>query len=817
MLQDLRYALRRLRRAPGFVFVATLLIAISLGAGTIIFGLVDTLLLRTLPVRDPESLVQLFEIRPNLPPQENIAEDVRELIAAESTTLTDVMGETEVTTSLEQDAGAFQVSVGLVTANYFDGLGVGPVLGRNPVRADDAEGNRLAWLSYRAWARYFVKDPSVVNRTVRLGGRPYRIVGVLPEGFNGTSLDSGPDLRTLLVNRSDFSEVRISGARQTKILARIRQGESLDSAKSETEAIWNNFRADFIAGGGVVGPFDRDLSVELRSIARGTSRVREQFQGTLLLLFGGAVLLLVMVSLNVGGMILARIVRSRKDAAVRRAIGATRARIIRQWTTESVLVAAIGGIGSLVLATVALPPLVGWLSSVIGFAGVGRAPTLDVSVDIRIVTYGVTGILCVGIVAGAIPTVWWTRKDSYETLKAAPDDRENRRIQSILSIVQIAVSTTLLLGGGLLVHSLENLNAVDAGFDRNSLVRFAFDPRLADYDGPTTTAFQRRLLEETANLPGVESTALTSTPVMQGIGVVMVVARPGQPVADGAWNTNINRVSSAYFETMGMKLLSGTIFDDRPISADEPTPVVVNEAFVDRVFPNESPMGDVFDVGVEFKTAMYRIVGVVSDANYRTLREFDPPIFYANSLTAVGQSGGAFSLVVRTASPERLVAPVRTLVRSIDPAMPVVEAVTMPEEVGRSLWRERLATSLASGFGIVGLAVAAIGLYAILAQYVAGRRREIGLRLALGATKADIVRLVAGRIALVMALGLLAGLAVHVAVGRWLGGLLYGVALLDPVVLVFAAAALFLVSLFAGAVPAYRAMSLDPMSALRDD
>jgi predicted permease len=817
VLKDLHYAARRLRRTPGFVIVSTLLIAVSLACNTVIFGLVDVLLLRTLPVRDPDSLVQLFELRPTIPAQEYLSADVRDLIAAESTTLTDVMGEYEVTTSLEQEAATSSVDVGLVTANYFEGLGIDASLGRNLGIEDAVAGNRITVLSHRAWTRHFQQDPAIVGRTVRLAGQPYLIVGVLPEGFNGTSLDSGPDFRVLLDNREDFA-VPGPTTGLTKILARLRESESLESARNETQVIWSRFREEFVAGGGTIGPFDRELSVELRSIARGTSRVREQFQGTLLLLLAGAGLVLAMVCFNVGGLLLARIAQSRKDAAMRRALGASRGRIAAQWTVESVLVAVIGGVAGLLLAAASMPALVRWLSPLIGFGGFGRAPTLEVSFDVRIAAFGVATMLGTGIVAALVPTFWWTRKDTYAALKATTDDRENRRIQSSLTVVQIAISTVLLLGGGLMIRTLDRLDAVDTGFDRGMLVRFAFDPRLADYDGPATAALRRRLLAETATLPGVAAAAITTTPVMQGLGVVMVVAPPGPPPAfDGSWNTNVQWVSSSYFRAMGIELLSGTVFEDTQASAAEPAAVVVNEAFARQFFGDEDAVGRVFDSGREFQTPRYRVVGVVSDANYRSLRESNPPIFYGNPLSSEQDFAGAFSLLVRTTTPAAIIQPVRAIVRSIDPALPVLEAVTMSDEVDRSLWRERLAASLTSGFAMIGLAIAAIGLYAILAHYVASRHKEIGLRIALGAMGRDVLRLVAQRVAPLLLLGLLAGMAAHVALSRWLASLLYEVSMLDPTTVVVSGAALLVTSLLAAMVPVLHALSVDPASTLRED
>src|SRR5690606_33284691 len=262
---------------------------------------------------------------------------------------------------------------------------------------------------------------------------------------------------------------------------------------------------------------------------------------------------------------------------------------------------------------------------------------------------------------------------------------------------------------------------------------------------------------------------------------------------------------------------SGTAFDDRPVGPDEPRPVVVNEAFARRFFGDDVAVGRVFDTGAEFETPTYRIVGVVSNASYRSLRESDPPIFYLNPLSGEPANAGAFSLLVRAASPDAIIEPVRAASRSIDPTVPIVETVTMSNEVGRSLWRERLATALIGAFAAVGLAVAAIGLHAILAFYVASRRREIGLRGALGARRLDVLRLIARRMTLVLPLGLLAGLAAHLAVGRRLTSLLYDVTLLDPAVAAAAGAALLAAAVLAGIVPALRALSVDPASTLRDE
>jgi predicted permease len=792
-----------------------LLISVSLASSTAIFGVVDVLLLRTLPVRDPASLVQLFELRPAMPPQGMAPVELRERVAAESSTLTDVMGKFSATASLEGETTTSTVAVDVVTPNYFEGLGIAAILGRTLGVEGEAATERAAVLSHSAWTRLFAADPSAVGRTVRLGGQPYVIVGVLQQGFNGTSLDSRTDFHVPYVHVRDFNAT----FPYVEIIARIRAGESLASANAEVRTIWSRLREAFVAGGGVVGPMDRGMSVELRSIATGTSRVREQFQPTLLLLFGAAGLVLTMVCLNVGGLLLARIAQAKRDAAMRRALGASRTRIACQWTVESLLVAAIGGIGGLALAAGALPVLVRWLAPLIGFGGFGRAATLDVAFDLRVAAFGAVAMLGTGILAALLPAFSSLRKDAYVTLKASSDDRETRRLQSALSVVQIAISTVLLFAGGLTLHSLERLDDVDAGFDRELLVRFAFDTQLAKYDGPATAALQRRLLEETPRLPGVEAAAITHSPAMQGIGAVLTLTPPGgPPEIDSAWNTTFNNVTEGYFATMGIELSSGTLVDDdEQVSADGPVPIVVNAAFARRFFASVDVVGRVLDMGREFKTPRYRIVGVVEDANYRSLREANPPIFYANPLASPQQFPGTFSLLVRTATPGAVIEPVRALVRSIDEALPVLEAVTMSAEVDRSLWRERLAATLTSAFAIVGVATAAIGLYAILANYVATRRKEIGLRIALGAMVGDVLRLVARRVMPIVLVGLILGVSLHLALSRWLESLLYEISSLDPITVAITGVALLAMSLAAALVPALHATSVDPAKTLRED
>ena len=816
--QEVLYTGRRLRRAPAFFLVAALLIGIAIAANTVIFGLVDALLLRSLPVREPGSLVQLFEVRPSLPVQANLPEDLRLLIGNESTTMVDVMGELLLTTSLEQGTSTSRVHLGLVTDNYFEGLGIRAALGRVFDGTDDLNDIRIAVLSYSGWLRHFGGDASAVGRTVRLGGAPYQIVGVTPRGFNGTRVDGGPDFRVPYRNGDAFWNPTLNLENNSNIVARLRPGISIAAAQEEARILWSTHREEWLSvEGESISPFDRDLSVELRSIERGTSPLRDAFQGTLLLLLTGTTMLLVMVCLNVGGLMLARSMDRRQETAVRLALGASGSQIRGQWVAESVLVAALGTTTGVLLAATGGPALVQWLSSTAatGLAGFGPAPTFEFSPS-RILIFVLVVTAVTVIVTTLVPAYWSRHSDLQTALKAGMSAPANRRLQACLITIQVALCTILLLAGGLMLRTLRNFGEVDAGFDQKRLVRFSIDPGIADYDDSDTWSLQQRLLESTRQLPGVEAAGLTVVPVMQGVGIVTIVVRPGQRVDDGSWNTNVNQVTPGFFGTMGIELLTGELFGPEAESADGPMSVVVNEAFALRFFGKEDPIGRVLDMGAEFENPRYRIVGLVSNANYRSLREADPPMLYWNPF-GPGKPASSFSLVVRTASPETVIQPVRDLAQSIDPALPILQAVTMSDEIDRSLWQERLVAVLAASFSVFAMTLAAIGLYGIFAHYVASRRREIGLRVALGARWTHILWLVSRCALATVAVGFIAGLTAHTLAGPSIEGLLFEVSVLDPFSIIASAAFLTLVAGVAGVFPVLRAISADPVRTLREE
>jgi predicted permease len=817
-LQDLRYAVRQFRRSPGFFAVAALLIALGVAANTQIFTLVNALLLRPLPVRDPQNLVQLFEIFPKLPPTPYFDYPLYKQLASSSPTLFHVVGQMEWTLPLEREGNSERCYAFGVTGNFFTDLGVRPLLGRVLDKDDD----HAAVLSYGYWVRSFGRDPNVLGQTVRLKGHPFRIVGVTPEQFIGTIVDSGPELWIPFSNFTDFSNIANPSLDNflIQIVARLRPGVSREQAEQETAAAWLRYMQDAAAREpqNYKGHLDRRL--EVRSIANGLSPMRDQSHTALVLLLAGTGLLLLMVCANVGGLLLARATAREKETAVRLAVGASRGRIVRQWLTESLLLTFIGGGAGIAAAYGSMPLLVRWLPPA---RGIGIDPaelrtlSLDLHPDLRVVAFSMAVCALTAVLSAFAPAWRSSRHDLSLALKIAIGDGRQRRFQSALCAIQVALCTVLVMSAGLMARSLSNLRNVNTGFDRDRVVIFSVDPHVRGYDSQQTWSLQNRLVDGARALPGVEAAALAGRALMRGIGLVNEVVFPGQR-GDGIMNTSVNSVGPEYFDVMGMHVLKGREFTAGDTTEDGALAhVIVNEAFVRRFLKGENPIGQQFATGKEFVKPQYEIIGVVNDTNYRSLREVPPPIFYEEKFGPKAYPD-TFVLHVRTrGDPRSMIQPMRDLLRSIDPTVPFFQVATLSEEVDRSLWQERLLVTLASCFSIFAMTLAAIGLYGIVAYFVTARRREIGLRMALGAESGHVTWLVVRRVIPALAAGISGGAVLSLLAGTWVQSLLYGVQPFDPWSGSMALGLLLAIGLGAAAAPALRAIRIDPASTLRED
>jgi predicted permease len=540
--------LKRVVKAPGFAAGAILLIAIGIGTATTIFTLLDALLLRTLPVRNPENLVQVVQLFSNLRPQGYFAFELYRRLAEESSTLFDVTGQSEMTVTLDSGTRPLRVYAQAVTDNFFKALGVQATVGTVFGGSDPA----VAVLSYEGWTKYFGRDATAVGRTVRLNGHPFQIVGVTPQGFNGTNSDTTPAIRvsyrfiTQLSGRDDDG---------LEIIARLRPGVPLDDARKEVSSVWLSLPEAM--------PGARTSSrIEVRSIEHGASYLRDQFRTALIVLMAGTALLLLMVCCNIGGLLLARSAVRAKETAVRLAIGAPRMRIIAECLIDSLAVTFLGLAAALPLAYAGVGLLVRSLPQLPISSFDLRTSSVNVGVGLRPILFAVTACVVTAMLS-ALPPAWRAlRDDLYGTLRGTISDIRHRRLQAVLCSIQVALCLILIISAGLMIRTVSNLTALDPGFDKAHLATFSIDPTSAKYNSQQIWSLQQRLLAEAQSVSGVEAAAIGGMSLMRGIGIVTGIAIPGQ----GQQLTNMNFVTPEYFDVMKMRVVAGRTFQagDKP-------------------------------------------------------------------------------------------------------------------------------------------------------------------------------------------------------------------------------------------------------------
>jgi len=707
---------------------------------------------------------------------------------------------------MNEPAPAEQVLVSTVTPEYFDALGVRALLGRT-LTADDAHenpGDPPAVISYGLWQRRFAGERAVLGRMVLLNKHTFRIVGVLPHDFNGISVDTGPDVRVPLrvVALLERPGVDIKPEKTSlELSGRLKAGVSRERAQAECSALWK----PFIEGPG--SPFD--VPLELDPLDRGVSILRDKYGDALRLLTIAAALLLLVVCANVAGLMLATAAGRRGEIAVRLALGASRGHLVRQMLSESLLLVAVGALGGIFLAWTCAPLLMRALPPIRDLATTRLNLSLDLTPDARVVLVLLAVIVLSTAFVGVVPALAATRTNLDTVLRGVRSSQAWGG-RKVLVIFQMALCTLLLAGAGLLVRTFQRLESLDTGFDRSQLVTFTIDPALAGYAEAQEKPFWRALITRMRDIPGVQVVAAANRPVMRGSGMKMTVALPGQPPSRADFmNTSTNSVSLDYFDAMRIRIIAGRAFIPADLDA-KPRRAIVNESFVRRFFPEVDPTGRIF--GYSTGHADFQIVGVMRDAKYRSLREPMTPTFYTP-----GEAGFTILAVRTKSAPEAVIEPVRRALAAIDPALPFTEIHTLADEVEASAAPERLTASLATCFAVFAALLAAAGVYGLLAFAVEQRRREFGIRIALGAKPSDIRGMLARQTAAMAIFGLTAGLAAWILIARWIRTLLYGVAPSDPVSLALTVAFVIVVSAAATAIPARRASRVQPSSALRQD
>ncbi len=813
MWNDLRIALRMLRKSPGFTAVAVLTLALGIGANTAIFSVADRLLVRSLPVQEPEKLMALgFEYREgpvigyfNFP----LFRDYQR----GNTAFSHLTAVAERSVGLGTGGATERHRALLVSGNYFAMLGVNAALGRTfaqneGIELDDAP---VAVLSHGLWQRQFGADPQVIGRNVTVNGKPFTIIGVAPREFTGTTRGQIPDIYVPITMYGQLTSERPGGEHPLntryfmwhQIMGRLKENTSQAQAQTTMRALATSVHA--------VTPANTDTNILLMPAAQGFTQGVRDARLPIHLLMATAGLVLLIACANLANLQLVRAATRSREFAVRLALGARRGRLVRGLLTESVVTALLGGGLGIAVAL--------WLTEVLnGFRPPEVSFELVSGLDARVLAFAFTASVLTGIIFGLAPAWRASRLELVPELKGTTASATSGRrwnLRSALVVTQVALSLLVLISAGLCLRSLKNMQQINPGFEPSRIALMSFDLELNNYDDAQAQDFFQRLLERTRLLPGVEAASLSMvTPLSGGSpGMSLEQVEGYQPTNERERPTgDINFVSPDYFRALGVTLLQGREFNETDTAAGQRV-MVVDEAFARRYWPDQSALGRrVFTHG---RPDPVEVVGVVrSTRNRRLTQEPHRTMFFP--MTQMPSKG--MTLVVRTGlEPGGTIASVRSIVKSMDANVPMFRVRTMEQQMSSAMAMQRMAASLLTGFGAVALALAALGIYGVLAYSVSRRTREIGVRMALGAQITDVLGMVLKQGLALIVVGMALGLGGAVAVTRLLSSFLYETKPLDPVTFVAVALLLAAVSLFACWLPARRAARVDPMKALRTE
>jgi len=826
---DVRFALRTFAKNPGFTSTVLITVALGIGANTAIFSLMDQVMLRSLPVREPERLVLLNA--PGLfsghtsshsttitPVSHPIFEGMRD----RAPVFSGVLAHRQVPIHLSVGDETQNATGDLVSGTFFQVLGLSAARGRLLGPEDDVTpgGHPVIVVSDRLFQTRFGGDPGVVGRTVRINGHPMTIVGVTPAGFDGIEVGSMVDVFISLAMQPEVLSTwpRVLGdwrVRWLTAMARLRDGVSLGEARAGANVVYAQLLQEDARH--LAGSSERlrteflQKRLEVQSGGRGSSSFRDEARAPLMVLMSMVGLVLFIACANVANLLLARGSSRQKELAVRLALGAARGRLVRQLLVESLLLSLAGGALGLLLSVWAGHLLIAALP----FDDAAQA--LSAAPDLRVGLFAFGLAVVTGTAFGLVPAFQATRVVLAPTLKneagAVIGGSGAFRFRRGLVVAQIALSLLLLVGAGLFTRSLMNLRALDPGFQPQRLVTFQVDPSLSGYDPEHSLALLDRLREELSAEPGVRAVSMAREPVMANSDSGSTVRVEGYtPKEDEDMNPNFNYVGPDYFTTMGIPVLGGRDVSDSD-RRGAPNVAIVNASFARYFFGDQDPLGRRFS-RVSAKDVVFEIVGVVKDGKASSLREKPTRFFY---LPAAQQERlGEMAYYVRTAGDaDTLAARIRDVTRRVDPALPVTNLKTMRAQIRASLFAERIVATLSAAFGVLATLLAALGLYGVMAYAVSLRTREIGIRMALGAERGDVLGMVLREVAVLVVLGVALGLPGGYGLGRVIEAQLFGLSARDPLTFAVATAALLLAALAAGYLPARRATRVEPMVALR--
>jgi predicted permease len=821
-IQDVRYGLRNMRRNPGFTIVAVFTLALGIGANTAIFSVINAVMFRRLPVSRPQELVQLATVGPygtgsfsypgfkRFRDQKHVCSDMLAI---------GWLNDLDATI----DGQAESVEGRIVSDNFFSMLGVGASIGRTFSSQDESppQESAVAVISYAYWRRRFGLNPSVLGRNITLNRTSFTIVGVARAGFSGPEVGYSPDVYVPMVMEPAFHTEK-SWLDQPEyhwlsIMGRLKPGVNREQAHADLEVIHRRTQADTPTQGW--SPAERNdffsQRLEVAPAASGLAfGLPKEFSKTLSLLMAMVVLVLLIACANLANLFLGRASARQKEIAVRLAIGAGRLRLIRQLLTEGALLAIAAGSLGLLSAQ--------WASdAIVALMSVGRAPLiLDVRPDPRVLSFTALISLVATMLFGLAPALRSTRVNLTSALKeragGGPGSKTPRLgMGKVLVVSQVALSLLLLFGSGLFMRTLENLENLDPGFERKGVLLFNVDPTPGGANSPAVTRFYQRMLERLVAIPGVRSASLADMEPITGGGgwdnaveVEGYTPRPAENVT-----VYLNAVGPRFFETLRTPILLGRDFSPRD-TEKSPKVAIINQTMARYFFGNRNPIGRGFGWwGDDKNKSQFEIVGVVKDSKYETLRERIPRTAY---LDCFQNPLAAMSVAVRTSvEPATLSPEVGREIRAIDPSARVGGFTTLDAHVDESLGHEHLMATLSASFATLAVLLACVGLYGIMACAVARRTGEIGIRMALGANRGRVLRMIVGESALMIGAGVAVGLPAALAVSRTVAGELYGLRPADPLTIAGAVLLLAAVGILAGYIPARRATRVDPMVALR--
>lgn len=807
--QDIRFGVRMLRKRPGFTLIAVLTLSLGIGANTAIFSLVNTALLRPLPIAQPERFVALSNSAagrlfptfsyPNYKDIRDRTEVFSGLLAYRFAPL-----------SLSHDGINERLWGYVVTGNYFDVLGIKPTLGRLISLDDDRTrgGHPVTVISHQCWQQRFGGSPEIIGKNVIANGRSFTVIGIAPPGFFGTEIIAAPELwfpmmmQAQLESGDDWLDRR--GSENLFVQGSLKPGVRLAQAQAAIDTVAAQLEREFPNNNE-----GRRVLLTQPGLMNGTMRAPVLGFASVLMVVVGLVLLLACA--NLANLLLARATERRREMAVRLALGAKRFQLVRQLLIESVLLACAGGALGCLLAW--------WLT---GLAAAYKPP-MDVPanfalhLDQRVLLFAFVLSIVTGVVFGLLPALQATKTNLVSALKdeASFGTYRSSWLRNSLIVFQVALSLVLLIGGGLMVRALQQAETIPLGFEPNNAIAVSFDLRLQGYDAAQGREAEKRLLERVRALPGVKAAGIADlVPVDLHFSSSSVFIE-GQPL-ERTVNTPrafSNRVTPGYFGAMQTRIVQGREFAEQD-NEQAPRVVIVNETFARRFWSNESPLHKRFRLGGA-ESPLLEIIGVAQDGKYAGINE-DPKSFVYRPLWQARLSSS--SLIVRAeAEPQLLLAAVRRELQQLDPQLPIASAKTMTEHMSLPLLPARLAASVLGSFGLLALALAAIGLYGVMAYSVTQRTRELGIRIALGAQVRDIHKLVVGQGVKLALVGIALGLMVSLAVMRLMKNLLFGVSATDPLTFVVIGGVLLSVALLACYLPARRATKVDPLTALRHE